>query len=85
VERGTMNYTKKREIITRMMQKKGSIACSQYITGLKGGDDVDKILMLTELAIGAGQERSHFPTVRDAHESWMERILENQSKKEKLR
>ena len=63
-----MNYPDKREAIRLTMQ-------SHSQSGLVGGDDIDKILMLTEQALGAGQEMSHIPGLNDAHEAWLEKLL----------
>lgn len=63
-----MNYPEKREAIT--------LAINSYShLGPTGGDDIDKILILTELALGAGQEMSHIPGLNDAHEAWLGRLL----------
>ncbi len=63
-----MNYPEKREAIQLTIN-------AHTYSGLSGGDIVDKILMLTEQALGAGQQMSHMPGLNDAHEAWLERVL----------
>jgi len=69
-----VNYSEKREAIKYALRPKQHIGI--YSEGRHDGpDDIDKILRITETAIGAGQEMSHYPIVADAHEVWLERLL----------
>ncbi len=68
-----MNYPEKREAIELALRP-------NLHRKLKEGDTVDKILMLTEQALGAGQEMSHMPGLADAHEVWLGRLLSHKRK-----
>ena len=73
-----MNYAQKRQAISKMISGDGHHSLA--FKGLTAPDDIDKLIVLTELAVGAGQCRSHFPTVRDAHESWLEDFITRRSR-----